>query len=273
MSLILEALSRSSAERQADSSNPGLDTPAYVDDLEEGRGWLAWLPWAVVLLALLAIGLLLVDKYKGEQTPSSVPVVPVQKHSSNAVQAEAGSAKILSPAKTQSIEQKPGAVNSAKPTPAEPVLSDPAVEALYADQTLTVSELLPGKPRQGQKQVAIEGVKETPTSRSESAIDIEAVLKKTEEALKTSRLQEHSAPFINDVSQQFKNDIPTIMYRHHDYSSTPGESSVILGGMTVRAGGKLPSGVKVEEILPDSIVLNFRGKQFRLRALNSWVNF
>jgi len=30
--------------------------------------------------------------------------------------------------------------------------------------------------------------------------------------------------------------------------------------------------MRVEEILSDSVVLDYRGTQFRLRALNSWVN-
>jgi hypothetical protein len=37
-------------------------------------------------------------------------------------------------------------------------------------------------------------------------------------------------------------------------------------------GGSPVPGMKIEEILPDSVVLNYQGTQFRLRALNSWVN-
>jgi hypothetical protein len=45
-----------------------------------------------------------------------------------------------------------------------------------------------------------------------------------------------------------------------------------MNGNTVKAGGSVVPGMKVEEILPDSVVLNYQGTQFRLRALNSWVN-
>jgi hypothetical protein len=47
---------------------------------------------------------------------------------------------------------------------------------------------------------------------------------------------------------------------------------VVLNGKELKVGGSPASGVKVEEILPDSVVLNYRGTEFRLRALNSWVN-
>lgn len=273
MSLILEALNRSNQERQADANSPGLDTPAYVDELEEGRGWRSWLPWAVALFALLGISVLLVDKYKGqgEQPQTSLAGVPDREQASALVHSQVqiqetsmalgASLKNPKPVNTQSIPPTTTTVNSEKPAPPQPVLSDPAVENLYTGQTPV------------QKKLSVAGIKEIPAERTESAIDIEQVLKDTEEALKTSRLGEHSAPFINGVSQQFKDDIPTIMYRHHDYSSQPGESSVILNGKTVRSGGKVSGGVKVVEILPGSVVLSFGGQQFRLRALNSWVNF
>jgi hypothetical protein len=47
---------------------------------------------------------------------------------------------------------------------------------------------------------------------------------------------------------------------------------VVLNGKELRPGGQPASGVKVVEILPDSVVLDYRGTEFRLRALNSWVN-
>ena len=61
------------------------------------------------------------------------------------------------------------------------------------------------------------------------------------------------------------------MYLRHDYSGDPARSSVHINGKTLRAGGSV-GGVKVVEILPDSVVLEYKGSRFRLRALNSWVN-
>lgn len=267
MSLILEALSRSAKERQGDSNNPGLDTPAYVDEPERSRTWLAALPWVAILLALFVIAWLLVDKYTAEQTPAPVAVVLDEK--------QAGS-PIASPAARQFTSPKleeTEAVKADKLVSVDAVLSDPAVEALYAEQAPSREEVSKPTRQPAQKRAEPENKDEPIVERSERVIDIEEVLAKTEEALQTSRLAEHPAPFITDVSQQFKDDIPTIMYRHHDYSTKPGESSVILNGKTLRVGGKVSGGLKLQEILPDSIVLDFRGQQFRLRALNSWVNF
>jgi len=79
-------------------------------------------------------------------------------------------------------------------------------------------------------------------------------------------------PFLIDLSQQIKDSIPTVYYLRHDYSSDTARSSVVLNSKTLNVGGTPASGMKIEEILPDSVVLNYQGTQFRLRALNSWVN-
>jgi hypothetical protein len=90
--------------------------------------------------------------------------------------------------------------------------------------------------------------------------------------MENAELAEHPAPFIADLSQQTKDGIPTIFYRRHSYSGNSANSQVVLNGKELRVGGRPAAGVKVDEILPDSVVLSFQGTQFRLRALNSWVN-
>ncbi len=79
-------------------------------------------------------------------------------------------------------------------------------------------------------------------------------------------------PFLGALSQRAKDEIPTIYYQKHDYSSDAGVSSVTLNGKTVKVGGSPLAGLEVDEILSDSVILTYRDSQFRLRALNSWVN-
>ncbi len=247
VSLILEALSRSQQDRQSEtgSGTPGLDTPAYVDVLSENRSWLSYLPWLALLGALLIIGFLVVDRSGGVKPPATT-AIPVKPESEMPMAGE-----VVSP--VPQAEPKTGArvltMQASEPTPpvVEEAASDPEVAALYSSG-------------------------DTDGGVTEQAIDIEEVLVNTEEALRASRLQEHSAPFLADLSQQRKDDIPSIMYRHHDYSSDAAQSSVVLNGKKVRVGERLAGGIRLDEILPDSIVLSHKGQQFRLRALNSWVN-
>lgn len=107
----------------------------------------------------------------------------------------------------------------------------------------------------------------------EEAVDIEKMVALARDGLENARLAEHPAPFIADLSQRTKDDIPTIFYQRHDYRGDASASSVVvLNGKELRVGGRPATGVKVEEILPDSVVLSYQGTEFRLRALNSWVN-
>lgn len=160
--------------------------------------------------------------------------------------------------------------------------ADPAIAALYgtdsgAATTDAVPKSVRPSPSAADTAPAIQpktaAVQAEPVAQPamEQPIDLEAVLARTQQELEDSRLAEHPAPFLSALSQQTKNDIPSLMYSRHDYSAN-GQSSIVVNGKTVRAGGNVASGVKLDEILPDSIVLNHQGTQFRLRALNSWVN-
>ncbi|MEZ5568539.1 MAG: general secretion pathway protein GspB [Halioglobus sp.] len=106
----------------------------------------------------------------------------------------------------------------------------------------------------------------------EEPVDLEQLLQRARDEVENAQLVEHPAPFIAELSQQTKNAIPTLYYQRHDYSDVAGRSSVVLNGKPLRVGGSPVSGMKVDDILPDSVILSYQGTQFRLRALNSWIN-
>ena len=112
----------------------------------------------------------------------------------------------------------------------------------------------------------------TARAGDEQPVDIEAILRNAQKEMENASLAAHPSPFLESLSQQTKDSIPTIYYQRHDYSSQASRSAVVLNGKTLKVGGSPASGVKVDEILTDSVVLNYRGTQFRLRALNSWIN-
>jgi hypothetical protein len=106
----------------------------------------------------------------------------------------------------------------------------------------------------------------------EEPVDIESLVAQAREEVEDAALAEHPAPFIIELSQRTKDGIPTIYYQRHDYRGDARRSTVVLNGKELRVGGRPATGVKIDEILPDSVVLSHQGTQFRLRALNSWVN-
>ncbi|GAB5414900.1 MAG: hypothetical protein Cons2KO_25030 [Congregibacter sp.] len=107
-----------------------------------------------------------------------------------------------------------------------------------------------------------------------TGIDIANVLREAEKEMRKAgpgnSLSPHPAPLLDDLSQQFRDSVPTLMYLRHDFSSSD-RSSVLINGQSLRPGQRT-RGVEVREILADSIILRFAGKDFRLRALNRWVN-
>ena len=295
MSLILEALNRSARDRQTEpgAATPSLDTPAYLNEMEQQSRWPVYLTWAALVVALLVIAYLTLG-YPGGQSSSKDVAMPGSKLAdTDPVQEMVASVSpsSLSDESTSSPQpiraqqaiavEIPAAVPvSVEALPAEVVASDPAIAALYDDQLeveeergaaspAAVIELAETRPAP-EAQLASKPVEKLTVT--EQPIDIEEVLARTEEELKSTRLQEHPAPFITAISQRKKDAIPSILYRHHDYSSDASQSSVVLNGKTVKVGQTVTGGIRLDEILPDSIVLSHKGEQFRLRALNSWVN-
>ena len=105
---------------------------------------------------------------------------------------------------------------------------------------------------------------------AEDNLDIAELLRRAQSELGRPVLEPHDAPLLEDLSQQQKDGIPTLMYTLHDWVPG-GPSRVVLNGQALQVGQQ-HGGFRVEEILSDSVVLNWRGIRFRLRALNSWVN-
>ena len=101
-------------------------------------------------------------------------------------------------------------------------------------------------------------------------IDLARAMEAAARELGESVLVPHPAVLLEHLSQQQKDRVPTIVYSDHDYSST-GESRVTLNGQQLRVGQRLTT-IRVVDILVDSVVLEVDGIEFRLRALNTWVN-
>ena len=302
MSLILDALNRSRLDSDA---VPGLATQHYVEVENDGgsksRQILLWLALGAALVVIIALLF--------ERDPQPVPVeasLPAPAATAGAGAAVvAASATQASSAASLAVDPKPAPEKPIPETAAEPpaqvqaalsavtttaddavatVPEKTAVQRLY-EQREQQANAIPEEARSAAGKSALadntaalaESANNAPAEkvlaqRKQEPIDIEKVVLQAREELKDERLDEHPAPFIAELSQQAKNDIPTIYYQRHDYSGDSARSSVMLNSKSVKVGGNVAPGVKLDEILPDSVVLDYRGTQFRLRALNSWIN-
>jgi hypothetical protein len=288
LSLILDALNRS---REDSDPVPGLAT-RHDTKVAQPAAWRRYLPWTALLVAVLIIGVLLFEREETvTEQPTALAPAPSRGESSRleapavvppapqAVEKSPEISRAAAPAINPRVAPgSPPAASRREPEPAAapPKPMDPEIAQLYqrSDDVSSVQ----GEPAPGQAEPAITdsgsdvAAAPLPPAREEQPVDIEQLVLQAEEEMENARLAEHVAPFIADLSQQTKNDIPTVYYQRHDYAGEGSRSKVVLNGKPLGEGGSPVPGMKVVEILPDSVVLDYRGTQFRLRALNSWVN-
>jgi hypothetical protein len=195
-------------------------------------------------------------------------------------------AGVAAPAPAESERTPPAAESGTArpPAPAQPgparsmateTARNTALSSNSSAQDPEVAELYqhPDKLEQpSQASASTRSRSQTAAPKSEEPVDLDKILKLAQEEIKNAKLEDNSVPLLADLSQHVKDGIPTIYYQKHDYSSDPSVSSVTLNGTTAKVGGSPIPGLKVEQILRDSVILSFQGTQFRLRALNSWVN-
>lgn len=305
MSLILDALNR--ARRDAEPV-PGLDA-GHSAKVRDGSRVFRYLPWLALALAVAVIVWLLLKPQQQEPAPTAVAqlsrnVGEALTSVKGELQERAAAARQPPPATGSSdaagtpagrqpaqAEAQPSEDPVTPPVPETAAIAESAstassenaarekpsaeVAQLYRDAA-SRPESTESTPAAAAQEPAAESqakdAEEAAPASDEEPVDIKEILLRAQAEMNDGNLVEHPAPFLIDLSQQTKNEIPTIMYQRHDYAGDSSRSSVVLNGKTLRAGGNAAPGVTVDEILPDSVILSYGGTQFRLRALNSWVN-
>lgn len=290
MSLILDALNRS---RQESDPVPGLATRHDTNIAQSPPAWRQSLPWMALVVALLMIAFLLFERdaatpvpvispppnaaipAAGLARPGSSPTVPIEVSAApESLPAAAQPSLDASPAITDSAEAVGEISPRETPSPAVTNVVDPAIAQLYERPEASTAGKVADPVSRERLQAPAEkaAAAQLVPAQEEEQVDIEQLVMQAQEEIEDARLAEHSAPFITELSQQVKNAIPTVYYQRHDFAGNGEQSKVVLNGESMGQGGSPVAGMTVVEILPDSVVLNYRGDEFRLRALNSWIN-
>lgn len=307
MSMILDAIKRSKEAPEGGGSVPSLDTEHYV--APDQRIWkkavfkLGSLATVGVMVVVLTVW------YSSDPDGSDTPVVKGGDSVEGAAEEKVGDAvavtskDIASNARSQtpftpstpvsgsSAQDKSSQRSSGDMRGTRPIIipietqpaknSGPNVEALsslYAAMNEeAVATLDSPTASEAQSEAASDAVDQA-TEVSEasdgvedgSAVDFAEILAQAQKELGVQPLVESSEPLLETLSQQTKDQIPSLIYSEHNYSAN-GRSEVVLNGQSLterqRAGP-----FTVVEILPDSVILRWRETQFRVRARNSWIN-
>ncbi|MBA6412624.1 general secretion pathway protein GspB [Parahaliea sp. F7430] len=281
MSLILDAINRSNRERANPGEVPGIATQHYSDSaVPAASSWSQGLLALALVLALTLIAwLLLAPKAASPVNTSPLDVAPVASiansaTSSPALKPAAQPVVLESSHRVAAPELRPALIDStnAKPQPPAEVAALYTQGSMSESAELSLDEPAEAEPLRSSASQQVEAQQSNTEGQEQTVLDVDALLRQAQSQMQQAKAVEHAAPFLADLSQQQKDAIPTVLYSAHDYHADATRSKVLINGQSASAGSSIGKGLRVEEILPDSVVLSFAGQSFRLPALSSWVN-
>lgn len=296
MSLILDALNKNEREQNSDKNKvPDINTlhsQAYSPEEEGGKQkWLFVGIGILIILLLILVAVLLVKDFGGSERSMKSDETQ-SRNSKQAVstltQKEQVAEKVLA---TGAIERPPKV--SAPITPQSTNLQQPDddIQSLYAPQIdenpkiiyepkVKEAEPAPQLNSVDREHAAaiwqeMQRLNQTPdwedeqeTIKEESSTpEVDSI---PEDIAAEDQLDHYvKVPFLHELPVSLQNAIPTLMYNAHEFD----QGFVVLNKKRYAVGDTLPSGVAVDKILYDGLLLKYQNKQFKLSSLSSWVNF
>ncbi len=247
MSLILDALNRAERERREERQKPDI-LAAPVAETDSKRPVWRWVVEAGVLFVAIA-ALFYSQFYLPQNPPDQAAIAPTTDPL----------AEMQSPDKA--VTQPPEiavAKEAGQPPLKESAAADsPRYRPPQRQQIASLYQQPIEKPRTANQQ-ADKSAPAVATKPQFPALEASFILQQT--------------PLLTELPQRFQNSVPSIDYSMHVYSAEEGGGFVKLNGDIRKAGAQVGPDIRVIEILEDSVVLVYQGRQFRLLALNSWVN-
>jgi general secretion pathway protein B len=231
MSFILDALKKSESERNR-KSGPVLMDMRIARPRRRLPVWV-WIIAAVLLANLLLLGYVL---FRGP-APQQAAVTPGQDATAPAAPAAAG-ASTPQPAPLVIGPGAPGAL----PSPTLPAMQPPSAGGVIRQSNELVSPT---------SSDSSQGVN-TPLSAQPSAI---------------SSAQDEDIPGDEDLRATGVT-LPQLRLNLHVYDANPANRFVLLNSARLGEGQESPDGVRVERIGPDSVILSWHGRRFRMHPGN-----
>ena len=231
MSYILEALKKADQEHEL-GAVPDLATP-HEAERSQTRSY-RW-PWIIV--TLLSVNAVLVFMLLKDEDPEDVQV-PVTAQFPLEQQAAP-----INDQPAQPAQQTSEALISEAPTPEKPMppINEPK---LSGGEVVVLSE--PAYMQDSKASILPE---------EESGIRIDVMTTANE----NSQLQNWY-----ELPQEIRNELDLPRPDIHVYSEEPQERYILVNLEKFREGEKLASGLVLEEILPDGMVMSYQGERFRV---------
>jgi len=116
---------------------------------------------------------------------------------------------------------------------------------------------------------AVEGVSEDLLARFQAAIDNTKDSSNNTETTELSQGVEGEIKPITQMPTWVQEGLPSLRFEQHIYASD-GEGWVNVNGRDRYEGDSIANGVVIDKILPQQVILTYRGETFSLPALTSW---
>lgn len=101
----------------------------------------------------------------------------------------------------------------------------------------------------------------------------EQALQETEQSTVSSALRVHNAPArdIRQLDDHIQQQIPPLQFDAHVYASAPAQRWVKVNGKTLQEGQWVTADIRIREITPHYVLLEYRQQLFSVAALTDWV--
>ena len=281
MSMILDAMKRSK-EADVQGEVPSVDTEHFVASGQTSGWTMPVTGIATVCMALILIGggFYAASLFKSPNGAASAPLDAPGSVSAATSLPRSSDTKTLEALSREGSQQPPKAkrdvtlrpvvINIPEQLPETTKQDEAQLAKLYA--AMTEDAIGDNSDEDvAASSVSIPAIESNQSNTvEERSVDFAEILAKAQSELGVSPLVDSTDPLLETLSQQIKDDIPSLIYSAHDFRPS-GRSSVVLNGES--AGERQRVGAfTVVEILPDSVILRWRETQFRVRARNSWIN-
>jgi general secretion pathway protein B len=288
MSLILDALKKSEAERQLGRA-PGLTTPMPLrrgETQEHGRAWLRYAAWLAIAAALGACAWWLARRAPPDvaavDDPPAVatranPVAPVAAPPTSSAEpialpaptaaapavasvADHGATREQAPVATAAAAAPatpPHVVEAATPKPRDPEFDsvERETEAIVAPSPPPSSDNAPA-PQQPQPVTAAATPVQAPPWATVAAI--------AEPAPAAAPPPRETLPRLDQLGGPQRDSLPPLKQTMHVYAEVPAARFVLIDGRRYREGDKLSGSLQLIEIRREGTVLQLDGLRFLL---------
>lgn len=149
-----------------------------------------------------------------------------------------------------------------------PSPTDPEIEAVKAEVRDLAAEMqrLTGGARPSApaaRPAAADDATDLPALANESATSVEAA--ETAVAAATADPRDPpSTPFLRQLPDSFQRTLPPLAVNIHIYATDEGQRILYINNREYRRGEWIQDGLRVEEIVPDGVVLRYQGQAFKL---------